>query len=200
MKTKLPKEIRPLAKKGVFRARDLGPIGIPRYRLKQLVDSGMLMKMGRGLYMALDTDVTEHHSLVQVAAKSPKAVVCLLSALRFHGLTTENPEVVYVLLPKGVKEPRNASLQLDVTRATGEGYSFGIEEHLIEGVKVQVSSPAKTVADCFKYRNKVGTAVAVEALRDAWKKKKATADELWQASKACRMMNIMRPYFEMMVI
>lgn len=149
--------------------------------------------------MALDADVTEHHSLVQVAAKSPKAVVCLLSALRFHGLTTENPEVVYVLLPKGVKEPRNVSLQLDVTRATGDGYSFGIEEHFIEGVKVRVSSPAKTVADCFKYRNKVGSAVAVEALRDAWKKKKASSDELWQAAKACRMMNIMRPYFEMMV-
>lgn len=199
MTVKLPKKIRSLAKQGVFRARDLAPVGIPRYRLKELVEGGVLRKTGRGLYMPLNADITEHHSLVQLAARCPKAVVCLLTALRFHDLTTENPEVVYVLLPKGVKRPRITNPQLDVTWASGESYSQGIEEHLMSGVTVRITSVAKTVADCFKYRNKVGIAVAAEALRDAWRKKKASAEELWQAAKVCRMTNIMRPYFDMLV-
>ncbi|MES2598997.1 MAG: type IV toxin-antitoxin system AbiEi family antitoxin domain-containing protein [Verrucomicrobiota bacterium] len=199
MTTKLPPKIRSLARRGVFRARDLAPAGIPRYQLRQWVDSGLLMKTGRGLYMTPEADITEHHSLVQLAARSPQAVVCLLSALRFHGLTTENPEVIYVLLPKGVRPPRLSVPELDVTWASGAGYTHGIQEHRISGVTVRVSSPAKTVADCFKHRSKVGVTVAAEALRDVWKKKQATADELWRAAKACRMMNVMRPYFEMML-
>ncbi|MEN3939712.1 type IV toxin-antitoxin system AbiEi family antitoxin domain-containing protein [Prosthecobacter sp. SYSU 5D2] len=199
MTVRLPKEIRALARQGVFRARDLAAVGVPRYRLKELVEAGALRKTGRGLYMPQSADITENHSLVQLAARCPKAVVCLLTALRFHDLTTENPEVIYVLLPKGVKRPRITSPQLDVTWASGESYLHGIEEHLMSGVKVKITSAAKTVADCFKYRNKVGTAVAAEALRDAWQKKKASSEELWQAAKVCRMTNIMRPYFEMLV-
>ena len=198
MTATLPKEIRSIAKKGVFRARDLAPVGVPRYRLGELVESGALRRTGRGVYMSQGADITEHHSLIQVAARSPKAVVCLLTALRFHDLTTENPEVVYVLLPKGMKRPRISSPQLDVTWASGDGYSHGIEEHRMSGVTIRVTSPAKTVADCFKYRAKVGIAVAAEALRDAWQKKKASAEELWQAAKVCRMTNIMRPYFDML--
>lgn len=199
MNVKLPKEIRSLAKQGVFRARDLAAVGVPRYRLKELVEGGALRKIGRGLYMPKSTDITENHSLVQLAARSPKAVVCLLTALRFHDLTTENPEVIYVLLPKGVKRPRITNPQLDITWASGESYSQGIEEHIMSGVTVKITSAAKTVADCFKYRNKVGIAVAAEALRDAWQKKKASSEGLWQAAKVCRMTNIMRPYFEMLV-
>ena len=134
--------------------------------------------------MSQSADITENHSLVQLAARSPKAVVCLLTALRFHDLTTENPGVIYVLLPKGVKRPRITNPQLDITWASGESYFQGIEEHIIGGVKVKITSAAKTVADCFKYREKVGIAVAAEALRDAWQKKKASSEELWQAAKA----------------
>lgn len=199
MTVKLPKEIRSLAKQGVFRARDLAAVGVPRYRLKELIEGGALRKTGRGLYMPQSADITENHSLVQLAARSPKAVVCLLTALRFHDLTTENPEVIYVLLPKGVKRPRITSPQLDITWASGESYFQGIEEHIMGGVTVKITSAAKTVADCFKYRNKVGIAVAAEALRDAWQKKKASSEELWQAAKVCRMTNIMRPYFDMLV-
>ena len=199
MTVKLPKEIRSLAKQGVFRARDLTPFGVPRYRLKQLVEGGALRKTGRGLYMREAADISEHHSLAQLAARCPKAVMGLLTALRFHDLTTENPEVIYVLLPKGVKRPRITNPQLDITWASGESYSHGIEEHLQDGVTVRITSAAKTVADCFKYRTKIGITVAAEALRDAWQKKKASADELWQAAKVCRMTNIMRPYFDMLV-
>ena len=199
MPVELPKEIRHLARQGVFRARDLAAIGIPRYRLKQLVEGGALRKTGRGLYFSQSADITENHSLVQLAARSPKAVVCLLTALRFHGLTTENPEVIYILLPKGVKRPRITSPLLDITWASGESYTQGIEEHIMGGVTVKITSPAKTVADCFKYRSKVGIAVAAEALRDAWQKKKVSSEALWQAAKVCRMTNIMRPYFDMLV-
>lgn len=199
MPVRLPKELRPLAKKGVFRARDVAPFGIHRYRLKELVEGGVLRRTGRGLYMSRSTDITEHHSLVQLAVQCPKAVMCLLTALRFHDLTTENPEVVYVLLPKGVKRPRITNPRLEVTWASGASCTEGIEAHVFGGVTVQVTSPAKTVADCFKYRGKVGIPLAAEALRDAWQKKKASSAELWHAAKVCRMTNIMRPYFEMLV-
>lgn len=199
MKITLPTEMRTLANQRVFRARDLAPFGIPRYRLKELVEGGALRKTGRGLYMSKNTDVTEHHSLVLLAARCPKAVVCLLTALRFHDLTTENPEVVYVLLPKGAKRPRITNPELDVTWASGKGYSEGIGEHVFGGVTVRITSAAKTVADCFKYRHKVGIPVAAEALRDAWQKKKATSAELWHAAAVCRMTNVMRPYFDMLV-
>ena len=195
MTVKLPKEIRSLAKQGVFRARDLAAVGVPRYRLKELVEGGALRKTGRGLYMSQSADITENHSLVQLAARSPKAVVCLLTALRFHDLTTENPEVIYVLLPKGVKRPRITNPQLDITWASGESYFQGIEEHIMGGVKVKITSAAKTVADCFKYREKVGIAVAAEALRDAWQKKKAFSGERDNAAKMCRIANIMLPCF-----
>lgn len=197
---KPPKEIRPLAKQGVFRARDLAAVGVHRYRLKELVESGALRKTGRGLYMSQSADITENHSLIQVAASSPKAVVCLMTALRFHDLTTENPEVIYVLLPRGVKRPRIRNPQLDIAWASGASYTEGIEEHQMSGVTVKITSAAKTVADCFKYRNKVGIALAAEALRDAWQKKKASTEVLWQAAKVCRMTNIMQPYFDMLVI
>lgn len=199
MPVRLPKELRPLAKKGVFRARDVAPFGIHRYQLKEMVESGVLRRVGRGLYMLRSTDITEHHSLAQLAAQCPKGVICLLTALRFHDLTTENPEVVYVLLPKGVKRPRVTNPQIDTAWASGASYTDGIEAHVFDGVTVQVTSPAKTVADCFKYRSKVGIPVAVEALRDAWQKKKASSTELWHAAKVCRMTNVMRPYFEMLV-
>jgi len=134
-----------------------------------------------------------------VAVRSPKAVICLLSALRFHELTTENPSDVYVLLPVGIQRPRITNPRLEVFWSSPAAYGAGIEEHMISGVKVKITNPAKTVVDCFKYRSKVGINVAVEALRDAWQKKKANATELWKIAKICRMTNVMRPYLESVV-
>lgn len=185
-----------LAQGRAFRAKELAPLGIARYRLRELVEAGRLNHLGRGLYMAVDADITEHQSLVEVASRCPKAVFCLLTALRFHGLTTENPESIYLLLPKGWQRPLISHTMLDVFWASGESYSEGTEEHLVSGVSLKITSPAKTVADCFKFRSSVGLPVAVEALREVWRKKKATADELWRCAKLCRMTQVMRPYFE----
>lgn len=185
-----------LAKGGVFRAKELAPLGIARYRLRDLTASGELKQIGRGLYMSSEAEITENQSLVEVAAKCPKAVFCLLTALRFHDLTTENPESIYMLLPKGWQRPSIPGTMLDVFRASGASYLQGVEEHVFSGVKLKITCPAKTVADCFKFRSSVGVPLAVSALREVWRKKMATPDALWQYAEMCRMTRVMRPYFE----
>jgi predicted transcriptional regulator of viral defense system len=185
-----------LAGKRILRSKDLETRGVSRMQLRRLVQEGVLERTQRGLYMARDSPVHAHISLAEVAVRSPKAVICLLSALRFHELTTENPSDVYIMLPVGTKRPRMTNPRLEVSWSKPEMLVSGIGEHVICGVKVRITSPARTVVDCFKYRSKVGLNVAVEALHDAWRKKKATADDLWQQAAICRMTHVMRPYFE----
>ena len=183
-------------KLGVLRPRDLESVGVPRVYLKQLVESGELLKTGRGLYVAAGTDLTENHSLAEAAKLSPKGVICLLSALRFHGLTTENPAAVWIAIPRGARPPKSGAPALRPVRFSGQMMTAGIERHDIQGVSVAVYCVAKTVADCFRFRNRIGVNIAVEALRDAWRNKKVTADELWKHAKICRVLNVMRPYFD----
>jgi predicted transcriptional regulator of viral defense system len=183
-------------KLGVLRPRDLESVGVPRVYLKQLVESGELLKTGRGLYVAAGTDLTENHSLAEAAKLSPKGVNCLLSALRFHGLTTENPAAVWIAIPRGARPPKSGAPALRPMRFSGQMMTAGIERHDIQGVSVPVYCVAKTVADCFRFRNRIGVNIAVEALRDAWRNKKVTADELWKHAKICRVLNVMRPYFD----
>lgn len=183
-------------KLGVLRPRDLESVGVPRVYLKQLVESGKLLKTGRGLYVAAGTDLTENHSLAEAAKLSPKGVICLLSALRFHGLTTENPAAVWIAIPRGARPPKSGAPALRPVRFSGQMMTAGIERHDIQGVSVPVYCVAKTVADCFRFRNRIGVNIAVEALRDAWRNKKVTADELWKHAKICRVLNVMRPYFD----
>jgi predicted transcriptional regulator of viral defense system len=192
-------EVLSLARRRLVRTRELEARGLSRVQLRKLVEQGLLRKTHRGLYTTNDAPIDAYVSLAEVAARSPRAVVCLLSALRFHELTTENPSDVYVMLPVGTQRPRITNPSLEVFWASPVAYSAGIEEHNISGVKVKITSPAKTVVDCFKYRSKVGVNVAVEALRDAWHKKKATADEIWKLAKLCRMNNVMRPYLESLI-
>ncbi|HWL52549.1 MAG TPA: type IV toxin-antitoxin system AbiEi family antitoxin domain-containing protein [Chthoniobacteraceae bacterium] len=190
-----------LARGRMVRSRELEALGVSRVRLRQLVAQGILKRIRRGLYTAADDEAFhEHESLAEVAARSPKSVICLLSALRFHDLTTENPSEVYLFLPPGTRRPHISSPQLAVFWTSEATYRAGVEEHVILGVRVKITSPAKTIADCFKYRSKVGINVAVEALNEAWRRRKATADELWRYAKLCRMSNVMRPYFESMTI
>jgi predicted transcriptional regulator of viral defense system len=193
------KEVLSLARKRLVRPRDLEARGLSRMQLRELVDQGLLLKTQRGLYTAKNFPMEAHLSLAEVAARSPKSVICLLSALRFHELTTENPSDVYVMLPVGTQRPRITNPGLAVFWSSPLAYAAGIKDHIICGVKVKITSPAKTVVDCFKYRSKVGVNVAVEALQDAWRKKKATADELWKLAQLCRMTNVMRPYFESII-
>lgn len=193
------REVLSLARKKLVRSKELEARGLSRMQLRKLVAEGLLQKAQRGLYTARDAPIETHVSLAEVAARSPKAVICLLTALRFHELTTENPSDVYVMLPVGTQRPRITKPRLDVSWSSVAMLEAGIEEHLICGVRVRITSPAKTVVDCFKYRSKVGVNVAAEALQDAWRRKKAMADELWKHARICRMTNVMRPYFDMMV-
>lgn len=167
--------------------------------LSRLVESGELVKVGRGLYALPTNEFNEHQSLLETARLVPKGVVCLLSALRFHDLTTQNPFEVWLAIEGESRMPTVEHLPLRVFRFSGPAFAEGIETHEIEGLTLKVYSPAKTVADCFKYRNKIGLDVAIEALRDCWRKKKATMDDLWHFAKVCRMANVMRPYLESLV-
>lgn len=180
----------------VLRARDFVRAGIAREHLSRLVEEGVLVRPGRGLYALSDDAPTEHRSLVEATRLVPLGGICLLSALQFHGLTTQAPFEVWLAINHKARMPKSESPSLRIVRLTGLALNYGIEEYILEGARVRVYSVAKTVADCFKFRNKVGLDVAIEALRDCLRQKKANRDELWNAAKVCRMTNVMRPYLE----
>jgi predicted transcriptional regulator of viral defense system len=181
---------------GVLRPRDLTPHRIPRQYLLRLQRRGRLQKVGRGLYIASGTPLTENHSLVEACKRVPRGIICLLSALRFHGLTTQAPPEVWMAIDDKAWRPKVDNPRLHVVRFSGAALASSIEDHVIEKVHVRVFGPAKTVADCFKCRNKIGLDVALEALRDCWRNRRATMDELWKYAKVCRVANVMRPYLE----
>jgi len=181
---------------GVLRPRDLDPHGIPRQYLRILLDRGLVKRIGRGLYMASDAEVTEHHTLAAACKRVPGGVICLLSALRFHGVGTQEPHEVWIAIGDKDRLPKPKYLPLRIVRFPPRALRTGVEEHKIEGVIVRVFNVPKTVADCFKYRNKIGLDMALEALRDCWRQQRATMDDLWRYAKICRMTNVMRPYLE----
>src|SRR5438270_5573477 len=188
---------------GILSARDFKAQGIPREYLWQLQQKRLLERVGRGIYRQPNWEATENHSLVEAAQRVPRGVICLLSALRFHGLTTQAPFEVWVAIDRKAHRPNssrdNHLTPLNIVRFSGEALTKGVEEHTIEGVTVKIYSPAKTVADCFKYRNKIGIDVAIEALRDCWQKRPASPDELWRYAKICRVAHVMRPYMEAII-
>lgn len=181
---------------GVLRPRDLDRHEIPRTSLQRLVQRGKVERIGRGLYMLPDAAVTEHHSLVEACKRVPQGVVCLLSALRFHDLTTQNPFEIWLAIPQRAWRPRAEDMALRIVYLSPTAYEAGIEEHRIEGTRIRIYSAAKTVADCFKFRNKVGLDVALEALKDFRDKYRASLDDLWRFAKICRVSRVMRPYLE----
>ena len=182
--------------KGLLRPSDLAALGIPRVYLTRLTADGKLAKAGRGLYRLAETSLSESESLAIVAARVPQAVFCLLTALQFHALTTQLPRQVWIALPKGSHVPRIDYPPVKLIQYTGDAFTQGIETHRTDQVDLRVYSVAKTVADCFKHRNRIGLDVALEALRDARSRKKASADDLWRYAKICRVANVMRPYLE----
>jgi predicted transcriptional regulator of viral defense system len=182
--------------RGLVRPNDLPPLGIPRVALTRAVRRGQLERVGRGLYGLIARPVSAHGTLAEVARRVPKGVVCLLSALRFHGLTTQAPFEVWLAIDNKAAAPKLDYPPLRLVRFSGVALTDGIEEHVVDGVKVRVTSVAKTVADCFKYRNKIGLDVALEALRDAWTARRMTSDEIWHSAQIDRVANVMRPYLE----
>ena len=159
---------------GIVRSRDIEAIGFPRQYLVRLHRQGKLNRPARGIYTLPDADVTEHHSYAEVTKRVPQATVCLLSALVFHEITTQSPASVWIALSKGARTPALASPSLRIVRLSGPSLTEGIDKHQVEGVTVRVYSAAKTVADCFKFRNKIGLDVAIEALKDCLRQKKAS--------------------------
>jgi predicted transcriptional regulator of viral defense system len=184
-------------KQGIARARDFRAFGIPATYIQRLCAQGRLVRLGRGIYqIAGFDDFHVAHDLAEVARRVPCAVVCLLSALRFHELTTQLPQAVWIAIDHKARSPANPPLKLEIVRASGPAFSEGRTTATIEGVQVPLYTPAKTVADCFKYRRRIGTDIAVEALRDALIKRKATRADLWHYAGLCRVQNVMRPYLE----
>jgi predicted transcriptional regulator of viral defense system len=181
---------------GVVRPADLEAHGIPRRRMYDLVRKGKVERHARGIYAASDHPHTAEHALAQVAKRVPSGVICLLTALRFHELTTQAPAEMWIALPEKARKPRIDYPRLRVTRFSGPALTEGIETHRIEGVDVRVYSAAKTVADCFKYRNKVGIDVAVEALRDFSRRHRGGATELARFARICRVTRVMQPYLD----
>lgn len=182
--------------RGVLRAVDLEEHAIPRVYLTRLVADGVLERPSRGVYVLAGTDVTENHSLAEACRRVPHGVVCLLSALQFHGLTTQFPFEIWLAIDRKARLPKVESPPLHIVRFSGSDLMNGVVAHNVEGVTVKVTDPARTVVDCFAYRKKIGIDVALEALRDCLRKKKASPDDLYRVAKTRRMANVMRPYLE----
>jgi predicted transcriptional regulator of viral defense system len=181
---------------GILRVRDVTALGIHPENLRRLTAEGILTRATRGVYYLADADITENHTLAEVCKRVPAAVICLLSALRFHELTTQSPWDVWLAIDRKARKPRLEYPALRIARFSGSALTEGVEVHQIEGVTVKVFSPAKTVVDCFKYRNKIGLDVALEAIRDYLRAYRGGMDDLWRFAKICRVANLMRPYLE----
>ncbi len=181
---------------GAVRPRDLDRYGIARKYLNLLFHKGLLDRVDRGLYTYREAEVSANIGLVQATKRVPHGVICLLSALQFHEIGTQGPHDVWLAIDPKARRPRVGYPPLRIVRFSGEALAKGVERHRIESVQVKVYSPAKTVADCFKYRNKIGLDVAIEALRDSLRTRKCTRAQLWQYAKICRVTEVMRPYLE----
>ncbi len=167
--------------------------------LTRLVREGALERVARGTYMIADRPIGEHHALAVVAAMAPRSVICLLSALGVHGIGTQLPFEVWVAIGRGMRAPALRNPPLRVVRMSEDSFDAGIEVHRIEGQPVRVFSAAKTIADLFKFRNRIGIDVAIEALRDAWQRRLITMDSLDRYAHVCRVERVMTPYIEAVV-
>ena len=180
----------------LLRARDVTRQGLPTIALTRLVQAGKLERVARGLYGLPGAEISEHRSLAEVSARVPKGVVCLLSALRVHEIGTQAPHEVWIAIPPHMVSPRLDQPAIRVVRMSEAALADGVDRLKIDGVEVPVFSAARTVVDCFRFRNKIGLDVALEALRDGWSQRKFTLDDLWRHATTGRVANVMRPYIE----
>jgi len=200
MKMEIRKKIIQIVKQlGIVRPRDMDEYGIHRKYIHMLYNQGVLNRIGRGLYTLSETEPSENRSIAEACKRMPSGVVCLLSALRFHDLTTQSPYEIWMAIDNKARSPKELGVPIRIARFSGKVLTSGIEQHNIEGVTIRVYNPAKTVADCFKFRNKIGLDVALEALRDCHQSRKCTMDDLWKYAKICRVANIIKPYLESLV-
>jgi len=188
--------LRLVRKQKILRSQDLAPLAISRATLTRLERQGLLRRIGRGLYIEPESDLSEHSSLAEAAKRVPTGVICLLSALQFHELTTQVPHEVWLAIPNKAHKPVVDWPPLRIVRYSPRALEEGVEQHRLERVPVSITSPARTVADCFKYRGKIGLDVALEALRDYMRQRNRDLDALWKAASLQRVANVMRPYME----
>ncbi len=181
---------------GLIRARMAKAAGLPHSVLARLVQAGELERVERGLYRLTNTELSAHQNLEIVALKAPQAVFCLLSALQFHGLTTQIPRQIWIAMPRGSHTPKLVYPPLKMVQFEDGTYAAGVEKHSEENVELRVYSVAKTITDCFKHRNKIGLDIALEALRDARAQNKASLNDIWHHAKINRVAVVMRPYLE----
>ena len=186
-------------RRGVITTRETASAGIHSQQLTRLVADGVLERVARGQYQLAERPVTEHHGLAVVARAVPRGVICLLSALGVHGIGTQLPAEVWVAIEGRARQPVLAHPPLRVVRFSGRAFTHGVEIRRLEGESIRVYGVAKTLADLFKYRNKVGLDVALEALREAWRARKFTMEQLDRAARICRVEHVMRPYVEAVV-
>ena len=183
----------------VLRSKDFEERGFPRWRIRAALDGGELERVARGLYVRSGAGVSENHSLALVARRLPRAAVCLLSALRFHDLTTQNPHEVWVAIRPKDRKPALEYPAVRVVRFSPRHFTLGLEVHEVEGVEVSVYSVARTVVDMFRYRNKLGLDAALEALREGWRERRFTMREINRIARLCRMERVMKPYLESLI-
>jgi predicted transcriptional regulator of viral defense system len=186
-------------KKPLLRSRDIYAAGISPTTLLRLFRKNKILSSGRGILYLPGSITSEHRTLMEIGLRVPKGVICLLSALRFHDIGSQNPQQVWLAIDRKARKPRIRNIQLKIVRFSTASLLYGVEKHKIHGVPVPVTKPAKSVADCFKYRNKIGLDVALEALKEGWREKRFTMDELHRAAKVCRVLNVIRPYVETLI-
>jgi predicted transcriptional regulator of viral defense system len=196
MATQEEKVVQLVRKHGVLRPAELAKHGLPRIALSRLSRKGEIERIGRGLYALPDSEGRENRTVVDASRKVPGGVICLLTALRLHRLTTQSPREVWIAIGGKDWKPVPGYPPLRIVRFSGPAKTQGVIHMVIENASIKTYNLAKTIADCFKYRNKVGLDVALEALREAWRARRVTADELWRYAKVCRVSNVMRPYLE----
>ena len=181
---------------GVLRMSEALQAGIHRRMLYSMLEAGLIEQLSRGLYRLADLPPLGNPDLVSVSLKVPSGVICLISALAYHEITTQVPHEVYVALERGTEVPRLDYPPLRIFWFSGQAFSHGIETHKIDGVPARIYSPEKTIADCFKYRNKIGLDTAIEALKLYREKKRFKSNDLMQFARVCRVEKVIRPYLE----
>lgn len=195
MQTNIDKIQEIIRQRGIITSVDIRRLGFSPKLLCYLKAKGTLRRISRGAYI-LSEHVSSQETFTEVALKIPHGVICLLSALQYHELTTQMPYESWVAIEKGAYYPRNLKPSIKIIQLTGDNFSSGIETHECNGINIRVYCPAKTVVDCFRFRNKIGIDVAIEAMRDALSQKKAASDEIWEYARISRLTKVMRPYLE----
>jgi len=196
----IEKLFRDIGDGGIFRTSDIEAFGMSRATVQRLIERGEVEQISHGLYRLVKGDITEHIGIVAVQKKIPEGIICLLSALQFHGIGTQLPREIWIAIAPKAWRPKDPGFPIRVVRFSGVYAKYGVEMHKLLGVSVRITSIARTVVDCFRYRNKIGLDVALEALKDVLDRDLASRDEILRTAKVCRAKTVITPYMEAMSV